>query len=92
MRADRDLWRALAALIAIGLVTTSVAALRDSAAQVWPAAAAAALLVLAGLKAEIILGRYLALRIAPAWLGGFRLAVVLLLAILYSIWLIPLLA
>jgi hypothetical protein len=92
MRADRDLWRALAALIAIGLATTAIAVLRDGAALVWPAVAAAALLVLAGLKAEIILGRYLALRVAPAWLGGFRIAVVLLLAILYAIWLIPLLA
>ena len=92
MRGDRDLLRALAALIAIGLATTVIAVLRDGAAMVWPAAAAAALLVLAGLKAEIILGRYLALRVAPAWLGGFRVAVVLLIAILYALWLIPLVA
>jgi hypothetical protein len=91
MRPDRDLRRALAALIALGLATTAIAALRDGAALVWPAAAAAALLVLAGLKAEIILARYLALRVAPAWLRGFRGAVVLLIAILYALWLVPLL-
>jgi hypothetical protein len=92
MRADRALLRALAVLIALGLGTTALAALRDDAALVWPAAAAAALLVLAGLKAEIILARYLALNVAPAWLRGFRAALVLLLAILYALWLVPLLA
>jgi hypothetical protein len=91
MSAGRDLWRALAVLVALGLATTAIAALRDGAAAAWPAAAAAALLVLAGLEAEIILARYLALRVAPAWLRGFRAALVLLLSILYALWLIPLL-
>ena len=91
MKADRDLLRALGVLIVLGLGTAAIAVLRDSAAVVWPALAAAALLVLAGLKAEIILARYLALRVAPAWLRGFRGAVVLLVAILYTLWLIPLL-
>lgn len=90
MRGERDLWRALAALIALGLATTAIAALSDGSDGLWPAAAAtAALLALAGIKAEIILGRYLALRAAPAWLRGFRAAVGLLLAVLYAIWLIP---
>ena len=89
MSGDGDLWRALSALIVIGLATTGIAILRDGADWLWPAAAAAALLVLAGLKAEIILGRYLALRLAPIWLNGFRTAIVLLLAILYAIWLVP---
>jgi hypothetical protein len=91
MKADRDLLRALCVLIALGLGTTAIAALRDSAALIWPAIAAAALLMLAGCKAEIILARYLALHVAPAWLRGFRGAVVLLIAILYALWLIPLL-
>ena len=92
MRNHRDLSRALAVLIALGAATTAIAVLRDGAALVWPAAAAAALLVLAGFKAEIILARYLALRVAPAWLRGFRAALVLLIAILYALWLIPLMA
>ncbi len=92
MNSDRALRRALGALVALGLATTAIAVLRDSAALVWPAVAAAALLVLAGCKAEIILARYLALRVAPAWLAGFRAALVLLLAILYALWLIPALA
>lgn len=92
MTRDRDLWRALAALIVFGLATTGIAVLRDRTDAIWLAAAAAALLVLAGLKAEIILGRYLALRLAPAWLGRFRTAVALLLAVLYAIWLVPFLS
>jgi hypothetical protein len=91
MSALRDLARALAALIALGAATTAIAVLRDGAAPVWPAAAAM-LLVLAGLKAEIILARYLALGVAPAWLRGFRAALVLLIAVLYALWLIPLVA
>ncbi len=91
MRSDRDLRRALAALVALGIATTAMAALRDGPALVWPAAAAPVLLILAGCKAEIILARYLALRRAPAWLRGFRAALVLLLAILYALWLIPML-
>jgi hypothetical protein len=91
MSGRRDLGRALGALIALGVATTLIAVLKESAGAAWPAAAAA-LLVLAGLKAEIILSRYLALRVAPAWLHGFRSAVVLLVAILYTLWLIPLLA
>jgi hypothetical protein len=91
MKGDRDLLRALGVLIALGIATAAIAVLRDEAALVWPAAAAAVLLVLAGLKAEIILARYLALRVAPVWLRGFRSAVVLLMAILYVLWLVPLL-
>lgn len=91
MRSDRDLARALVLLIGLGVGTTVIAVLRESWGPVWPAAAAS-LLVLAGLKAEIILARYLALRVAPAWLRGFRAALVLLLAILYALWLIPLIA
>jgi hypothetical protein len=86
-----DLWRALAVLIALGVATTAIAVVKDGAGAFWPAAAAS-LLVLAGLKAEIILARYLALRVAPAWLRGFRAALVLLIAILYALWLIPLIA
>jgi hypothetical protein len=92
MNSDRDLRRALAGLVVLGLATTGIAILRDGAANLWPPFAAAALLVLAGLKAEIILGRYLTLRAAPAWLRGFRAAIVLLLAIQYAIWLVPVLA
>jgi hypothetical protein len=91
MNGHRNLTRALAVLIALGAGTTAIAVLRDSAGPFWPAAAAL-LLVLAGLKAEIILARYLALRVAPAWLRGFRAALVLLIAILYALWLIPLMA
>lgn len=91
MSGVRDLRRALVALIVLGLATTGIAVLRDGAGWLWPAAATAALLVLAGLKAEIILGRYLALRLAPAWLSGFRGAIVLLLTVLYVIWLVPVL-
>jgi hypothetical protein len=91
MSQHRDLWRALAVLIALGVATTAIAVLKDGSGPVWTAGAAV-LLVLAGLKAEIILSRYLALRVAPAWLRGFRAALVLLIAILYTLWLIPLLA
>lgn len=92
MTGDRALWRALAALIVFGLATTAIAVLRDEADWLWPAAAVAALLALAGLKAEVILGRYLALVVAPLWLSGFRAAIWLLLAILYAVWLLPFLS
>ena len=55
MTGARDLRRTLAALVLLGLATTGIAVLRDGAARLWPAGAAAALLVLAGLKAELIL-------------------------------------
>ena len=89
MRGERDLLRALAALIGLGLATAILAAANDALGGWHRAAAVAALIVLAGLKAEIILARYLALAAAPAWRRGFRAALILLAAILYGSWLIP---
>ena len=89
MAGDRDLATALAGLLALGLATAGVVVLGGALPG---ALAAALLLVLAGLKAEIVLARYLALRAAPAWLGGFRAAVAILLATLYALYLAPLAA
>ena len=86
---DGDLARALAALLALGLATAATVVL---GAAVPAALAAALLLVLAGLKAEVILARYLALAAAPEWLRGFRGALALLLAALYALYLAPLLS
>ena len=90
MRPDRDLLNALAALAALSLVTVAIAA--PGVTLAGPALAVAALLILAGIKAEIILSRYLGLSAAPPWRRGFRAAVILLLTILYALWLIPLFA
>ncbi len=92
MRGERDLLRALAALIGLGLATVALAGLQDDIAGWHKAAAVAVLLLLAGLKAEIILSRYLGLAAAPSWLHGFRAAVIALAAILFVFWLIPMLS
>jgi hypothetical protein len=80
--------RALAALIALSLATTALTAV----ASAVPLAAGAGALVLAGLKADLILTRYLGLADAPTWRRGFRAALVLLLGALAALWLVPALA
>jgi hypothetical protein len=80
--------RALVALIALSLATTALTA----AAPAVPLAAGAGALVLAGLKADVILTRYLGLAGAPVWRRGFRAALVLLVGALGALWLVPVLA
>ncbi len=89
MRRDGDLWRALGGLIGLGLVTAGLATAHDALSGPARAGAVALLLLLAALKAEIILSRYLALVTARDWRGAFRSVIVILALILYGTWLIP---
>jgi Prokaryotic Cytochrome C oxidase subunit IV len=61
-------------LVALSVLTAAVTML-DPARPVL----ALGVLVLAGMKARLILGRYLRLNTAPAWQKGFDLALALLL-------------
>ncbi len=80
-------WGALMALIA---AATAIALTPLPAG--WPEALRGALILLiAALKARIILSRYLGLWRAPWWLGGFSGAVALLLIALFLLRLILLL-
>ncbi|WP_101068466.1 nitric oxide reductase F protein [Roseovarius salinarum] len=66
------LLRAWAALVGLGLASTVVAALHWPPG--WAAPAGALILVLAWLKARVILSRYLGLHAAPFWRRGFETA------------------
>ena len=69
--------RAWIALLALSAASTAVAATGATGPMF-----ALAVLALAGIKARLILGVYLGLSAAPAWLRGFDLALALLLAAL----------
>lgn len=94
MRAARDpLLRAWAGLAALSLAST-LAALAVEALEGGPldgraarAALAAAILAFAGLKARLILERYLGLADAPFWRRGFAVAAWAFLALLLALFL-----
>ncbi|MFD3191509.1 nitric oxide reductase F protein [Sedimentitalea sp. HM32M-2] len=56
----------------------------------WQALAGAAILVLAWLKARVILGRYLGLANAPFWARGFGISLAVFCCLLLVLYLIPL--
>lgn len=78
--------RALAALWALSLGSAALAALEGAAPG---GALFAVVLGLAWIKARVILGAYLDLRAAPAWLSGFSTAFGLLCAFYLALWFIP---
>ncbi|KUO58480.1 MAG: hypothetical protein APF80_01630 [Alphaproteobacteria bacterium BRH_c36] len=69
---SRDLVTAWAALAGLSAGTTLLAAFKDKGFD--PNWLAFGILVLAGLKARLILGRYLGLRASRFWTRGFDLA------------------
>lgn len=85
MLRDR-LWRSWIWLLVWSLASTAIAvAITQDLAG---ASAGAAILLLAYLKARLILARYLGLAEAPSWFSGFKLAIggyMLLLLLLYLI-------
>lgn len=86
LRAD-PLLRAWGWLMAASGATAALTVLTDGAPLApW---AAAALLCLAGLKAALILRRYLGLDAAPAWRRGFETALGFALALFLGLFLIP---
>ena len=86
MPAD-PLLRAWGALIVFSLGSTAVSLWH------WPpaltAAAGGVILLLAWLKARVILGRYLGLVAAPSWRRGFGLALALFCLLLLGLYLLP---
>lgn len=83
--ADDPLRRAWATLILLSAAATALALLRPLMGPWGDAAAGAAIIALAGLKARVILGRYLGLDAVPgarrgfdAALGGFAVAALVL--------------
>lgn len=87
MTPAQPLVRAFAALATLSLATAALTVIADDGG-LHPALAAA-LLVLAGVKATVILRRYLGLAAAPAWRRGFETVLALLLITLFTVWLIP---
>jgi hypothetical protein len=87
MTPARPLVRAWALLAALSLATTALTVAAGDG-QPHPALAGA-LLALAGLKAAVILRRYLGLAAAPVWRRGFETVLALLLVTLFAVWLIP---
>jgi len=81
------LLRAFLALLALSLATTGLAALLDAG---WAGPAlGAAVLTLGFLKMRLILRRYLGLAGAPSFRGGVDLVLALLLALMFGLYLIP---
>lgn len=68
------LTRTWAALVALSALTASLTALDPARAVLVPG-----VLILAGVKARLILGQYLRLCAAPAWQKGFDLGLLALL-------------
>ena len=54
---------------------------------VWPVAAGVGVLILAWLKARIILKHYLGLSVAPGWQRGFDITLAIFLALLLGLYL-----
>ena len=86
-RARDPLTRAWLALMALSAASAFVAT--GVSHGLFRTAAGALILLLAFLKARIILSRYLGLWQAPAWRAGFNLAIGLYCLALLSLYLIP---
>lgn len=84
---DDPLRRAWAWLLALGLATT-IGALAIEAGRLTPLVGAV-ILMIAFLKARLILARYLGLAQAPFWRRGFDLALGAFTALLLGLYLIP---
>ncbi|SFT39045.1 cytochrome C oxidase subunit IV family protein [Sedimentitalea nanhaiensis] len=84
-RALRTGWLTLMALSLISTVI-SLWSFPDG----WQALAGTAILILAWLKARVILGRYLGLDSAPFWARGFGIALGLFCVLLLGLYLAPL--
>lgn len=82
-----DLFRAWGALIVLSLGSTvlSMIVLPD----LWVAVAGVSILVLAWIKARIVLARYMGLARAPAWQRGFDICLGLFAAMLIGLYLVP---
>ncbi|MCC7250298.1 hypothetical protein [Hyphomicrobium sp.] len=80
----RDLIEAWAALIVLSLGTMLIATFR---VERWGAFIACSVLVLAGLKARVILARYLGLAGSRFWMRSFDLAIGLFLALSFALYL-----
>ncbi len=77
-------------LALLGLSLCSTAISLWSFGATWQGPAGAIILILAWLKARVILGRYLGLSAAPFWARGFGIALALYCALLLGLYLIPL--
>ena len=55
----------------------------------WPVAGGVGALLLAWLKARIVLSRYLGLQAAPFWLRGFEISLALLVLLLLALYILP---
>lgn len=84
----RALYIAWGTLIALSLVSTLLSVLGFGAH--WPVVTGTAILVLAWLKARIILSQYLGLAAAPSWRRGFDFALAMLCLLMLALYLIPL--
>ena len=75
----------------IGLSIMSTALTFPALATYWPTASGLSVLVLAWLKARIILARYLGLATAPRWQSGFNRALGAVFLAFMALYLVPLL-
>lgn len=82
----RDLIKAWLALIALSFGTVLIAS--DAVSGRGGMLAGAAVLVLAGLKARVILGRYLGLSGSRFWTRTFDLAIGIFLALAFALYVI----
>jgi hypothetical protein len=84
----RTLYIAWGGLVALSL-TSTLLSLPGVWAH-WPAVSGITILVLAWLKARIILSQYLGLAAAPFWRRGFNFALAVLCLLMMGLYLIPL--
>lgn len=87
MSDQATLFRAWGALIVLSLGST-VLSMIDFPGH-WMAVAGAVILILAWIKARIVLARYMGLARAPAWRRGFDICLGLFAALLIGLYLVP---
>ncbi len=83
----RALYIAWGTLIALSLASTVLAL--PALWVHWPIATGIAVMLLAWLKARIILTQYLGLAAAPTWRRGFNFALAMLCLLMLGLYLIP---
>ncbi len=84
----RAIYRAWGRLVALSLASTMLS--RPEIWAIWPACAGVLVLLLAWLKARIILAHYLGLAEAPSWRGGFYFVLAMFCLIMLGLFLVPL--
>jgi len=87
MKIPRPLINAWIALIVLSLATTALSIAGSD--KTWVPVTGTAILLIAWIKARLVLARYMGLAAAPSWQGGFDICLGIFVLVLGGLYLAP---